>query len=1481
MAFRGWLESLLRRQTRQTNRLHAKRRARRPHLEELETRNLLTAFRLGSTAFDTAVSVKVDNSGNLYVCGSFNGTVDFDPGVGTTNLVNSDSTADAFVAKYNSIGQLQWVGQLPNCTASALTLDGSGNLLLTGSFSQTTDFDFGSGNTSLTTGTESAAYVAKYTSSGGFSWAARLGGQSAGMSGAAIATDSAGNVYSAGVMSNGSADLDPSSTSSFTLTNSSGNADTYISKLDAAGNFVWAKKFSNDPSIAAGVWPEDLAVDASQRVYVSGIFVGRVDFDTSATTAYTSTVDTNFPSGDAYLARLTATGDLDYLARIGTATAREDAYGVAVDGTGNAYVTGAFGGPSGGTLTLTTAAGTSTLFTTAGDSDLFVMKFTATGGLDWARRLGSTGNDGGASIALGTDGLYLTGFFNGTVNFDPNGGTQNVTGAGGFTDVFILKLGTDSTFDNVWAIGGTDFDYSYDLAVNTGGDIGVVGRFQGSGDFQPGPNVNTLTSAGDSDAFVVFFSQVNRPPVASDGTLTTLEDTAATGTLSASDVNGDALTYTLTSTANAHGTVQITNAATGAFSYTPSANYNGPASFTFQANDGIDSSNTATVTITVTSVNDAPAGTNNTVTTLEDTPYTFHVGDFGFTDPGDAINGSNGNALLAVKITTVPGAGTLTDSGSNVSAGQFVSFADINGGKLVFTPVANANGTPYASFTFQVQDNGGTANGGVDLDQSPNTMTINVTSVNDAPAGTDNTVTTLEDTAYVFHTADFGFSDPNDNPPNTLAAVKITTVPSAGTLMNGTSQVAAGTFVAVNDITTGKFRFVPAANANGAPYASFTFQVADDGATYNGGVDLDQSPNTMTVNVTSVNDAPAGADNTVTTLEDHAYTFAAADFGFTDAVDAGSAAGANALLAVKITTLPGAGTLTNNGSAVSAGQFVSAADINGSKLVFTPAANANGTAYASFTFQVQDNGSTANGGVDLDQSPNTMTVNVTSVNDAPAGTDNTVTTLEDTAYTFAVADFGFSDPVDAGSAAGANALLAVKITTLPGAGTLSNNGSGVSAGQSVSAADISAGKLVFTPAANANGAAYASFTFQVQDNGGTSNGGVDLDQSPNTMTVNVTSVNDAPAGADNTVTTLEDNAYTFTAADFGFSDPVDAGSAAGANALLAVKITTLPGAGTLTNNGSAVSAGQFVSAADISAGKMVFTPAANANGTGYASFTFQVQDNGGTANGGVDLDQSPNTMTVNVTSVNDAPAGTNNTVTTLEDNAYTFAVADFGFSDPVDAGSAAGANALLAVKITTLPGAGTLTNNGSAVSAGQFVSAADISAGKLVFTPAANGSGTAYASFTFQVQDNGGTANGGVNLDASPNTLTINVTPINVAIDIKPSGDNNHINPNSEGKIEVVILSSSNFNAQLIDISSLRFGRTGQEDSLSRNKGAPRYSYKDVNHDGLLDLVVEFDTESTGFQAGDTLGVLTGRLQDGTMFTGTDSITTNSNGHSR
>src|SRR5204862_231522 len=160
-------------------------------------------------------------------------------------------------------------------------------------------------------------------------------------------------------------------------------------------------------------------------------------------------------------------------------------------------------------------------------------------------------------------------------------------------------------------------------------------------------------------------------------------------------------------------------------------NYHGSDAFTFKVSDGtLSSASDATVAITVTSVNDAPAGTNNTVTVPEDPVHALTTAEFGFTDPLD----SPANSLDAVKITTVPGSGSLTNNNVAVTAGQVVTAADITAGHLKFEPAAFPYTTLFRSnyhgsdaFTFKVSD--GTLSSASDA-----TVAITVTSVNDAPA---------------------------------------------------------------------------------------------------------------------------------------------------------------------------------------------------------------------------------------------------------------------------------------------------------------------------------------------------------------------------------------------------------------------------------------------------------------------------------------------------------------------------------------------------------------------------------------------------------------------------------------------------------------------------------------------------------------------------------------------------------------------------
>jgi len=143
-------------------------------------------------------------------------------------------------------------------------------------------------------------------------------------------------------------------------------------------------------------------------------------------------------------------------------------------------------------------------------------------------------------------------------------------------------------------------------------------------------------------------------------------------------------------------------------------------------------------------------------------------------------------------------------------------------------------------------------------------------------------------------------------------------------------------------------------------------------------------------------------------------------------------------------------------------------------------------------FQVQDDGGTANGGVDLDPTANTWHVDVAArPNQAPSGVSQAEALSWHSTKVLTAADFGFSDP-------DGNHLLGVKIDALPTAGALIDNGLAVKVGQTVSAADIAAGKFTYTGPSQQT-AAHVDILFQVQDDGGTANGGVDLDPTPNDL----------------------------------------------------------------------------------------------------------------------------------------------------------------------------------------------------------------------------------------------------------------------------------------------------------------------------------------------------------------------------------------------
>jgi hypothetical protein len=525
-------------------------------------------------------------------------------------------------------------------------------------------------------------------------------------------------------------------------------------------------------------------------------------------------------------------------------------------------------------------------------------------------------------------------------------------------------------------------------------------------------------------------------------------------------------------------------------------------------------------------VNHAPAGTDATRSMDEDATYTFVASDFGFSDPLD----TPADALQAVKITALPEAGTLTASGVAVTAGQYVSAAEIESGALAFAPAADASGAGYANFTFQVQDDGGTASlGPFSIVVLPDTQAHVA-----EPGWFDMQVQwicdnlTSQNVAMVTHEGDL---------TNTNSAAEWAT--AAGAMHRLDGKVPWGAIPGNRDGNQGFLdNFGPQHFAGqswyGGSYSTSSYLYFEAGArTYLSlGIAYDAPADVITWAQDVLNANP-GIPTIVTTHDFLTASGSRTTYGSTlwnSLIKTNSQ-----IFMVLCGHLVNQGNLAHNTAYNDFNQPVFQIIANyqdmsphdGLWLRIMQFDEANGAIHvntysplyqtdwqgvfgdqylANNRFDLTLNFADRLGpagpqtGVDLDPTPRTMTLDVTPVNDAPRGTSATVATLVDHSYTFAVTDFGFSDPLDAP----ANEFSAVKVTTLPTVGSLYRSGTPVTTGQVVSVADVVSGQLTFVPPTGAEGVASTTFTFQVQDDGGTGNGGANLDPSPDTMTINVT-----------------------------------------------------------------------------------------------------------------------------------------------------------------------------------------------------------------------------------------------------------------------------------------------------------------------------------------------------------------------------------------
>ncbi|AWV99546.1 SBBP repeat-containing protein [Arcticibacterium luteifluviistationis] len=359
----------------------------------------------GGASADLGQSIKVDDSGNIYVVGYYAGTATF----GSTSI-SSAGSYDIFVAKYTPNGTLNWVqsaGGASNDYGKSVAVDGSGNVYITGYYAGTATF----GSTSFRSAGGTDVFVAKYNAGGALEWVQSGGGRNNDYS-YSVAVDGSGGVYITG-------DFFYTATFGTRSISGAGIYDVFLARYNTSGHLLWVKAFggetSGDYCQALSVTVDDLGL-----VYITGSFLG---------TALFGDISVNSVGGtDIFVAKYNSYGVLLWVRSAGGPSG-DYAYSVAVDGTGNVYITGTYYGSV--TFGVTT-------FRSVGSTDIFIAKYNTYGILEWAETAGGDSPDSAESVAVDDTGnVYFVGSYDGTAAC----GVTTISNSGvGSADVFLGRI---------------------------------------------------------------------------------------------------------------------------------------------------------------------------------------------------------------------------------------------------------------------------------------------------------------------------------------------------------------------------------------------------------------------------------------------------------------------------------------------------------------------------------------------------------------------------------------------------------------------------------------------------------------------------------------------------------------------------------------------------------------------------------------------------------------------------------------------------------------------------------------------------------------------------------------------------------------------------------------------------------------------------------------------------------------------------------
>lgn len=432
----------------------------------------------GGSSLDEGTDIFFDNQGFIYTTGYYQGSVNFDSNGSSMGTLVSAGERDFFIAKYDNFGNLVWVksiGGASNDQGRSIVVDGTGNIYVAGDFGGIVDFDPGLGFSLQDVEGNSDIFLAKYNAQGQFIWVKTFGGNGI-ESCRDLVIDGNGDLLITGVFE-GTADFDPNG--GVVSMTSAGDYDSFILKLDNAGNFLWSKSIQSTNNN----FINQIVMDYSGNINVVGYFQGTADFDPSSGSFTLTAIGIK----NIFFGKYNAQGDLIFARKIG-GSGFEEGKGIAIDLQNNIYITGDFRGvvdfdPSTNT----------TFLTSKGLRDVFLAKYDTQGNILWANRVGGEREDQASALAIDDNEIYLAAFYSNNMILDNH---QLFTSKGN-TDIFMARYDLQGNILFATSHGGSNGDATGAIVVNNK-ELYSIGWIQGTSYFTGIP----LSSAGDRDIYI-------------------------------------------------------------------------------------------------------------------------------------------------------------------------------------------------------------------------------------------------------------------------------------------------------------------------------------------------------------------------------------------------------------------------------------------------------------------------------------------------------------------------------------------------------------------------------------------------------------------------------------------------------------------------------------------------------------------------------------------------------------------------------------------------------------------------------------------------------------------------------------------------------------------------------------------------------------------------------------------------------------------